>query len=197
MSYCLDDLWTVISSSLLRVKDTLVGLVRKTTTVKIKAADPSSSRCFYAEKRRLAGKLGASLEFHHIGSTAVPNLGGKNVIDILALTKRKSHADVIVKKLESLGYELDKKAGGRGRIFLTRYGSNEAPIHLHLAWKSSDGYKDLLLFRDYLRKHPGEARRYYSLKRSLAKRAKYVRKRYTKMKASYIKSVLKKAHLHG
>jgi len=123
-------------------------------------------------------------------------LGGKNVIDILLLVRDRDTVLKTVKKLVSLRYGLDRDEGSGSRIFLTLYppkGGRQVPKHLHLMWKASKEYRDHLLFRDYLRGHPEEAKRYYLLKRSLAERAGFSRRRYTKMKARYIRGVLGKA----
>lgn len=62
-------------------------------------------------------------------------------------------------------------------------------------WKSVKKYKNSLMFRDYLRKHPEEARRYYLLKKIWTRKAGLDPERFTKMKTDYIKEILKKAKL--
>jgi len=164
----------------------------------IKPYDPNLPKYFQKEKRFLIENLGKGFEIHHIGSSAVPRLGGKNVVDILLVVSGKRAATNLIKKLETLGYFHNKKAGGKYRIFFNRnplYNKKKIHIHLHLMWKSVKKYKDFLVFRDYLRKHPEEARRYYLLKKIWTRKAGLDPERFTKMKTDYIKEILKKAKL--
>jgi GrpB-like predicted nucleotidyltransferase (UPF0157 family) len=166
--------------------------------VVIKPYDHNLPIYFEKEKNFLIKNLGKDFEIHHIGSSAVPGLGGKNVIDIQLLAPNKKIANKTIKKLESIGYSYQKNAGDAYRIFFNRdryYDKKKVHIHIHLMWKSAKKYKDYLMFRDYLRKHPEEAKRYYSLKKIWAKKAGNKRKKYTEMKTDYVKEVLKKAKL--
>lgn len=155
---------------------------------------------FKREKNFLIKNLGKNFETHHVGSSAVAGLGGKNVIDIQLLVPTKKIAVNLIKQLESLGYFHNEKGGDKYRIFFNRnrfYGNKKVHIHLHLMWKSSKKYKDYLMFRDYLRKHPEETKRYYSLKKMWAKKAGNMPEKYTEMKTDYVKEVLKKAKLES
>jgi GrpB-like predicted nucleotidyltransferase (UPF0157 family) len=155
---------------------------------------------FGREKDFLVKNLGKDFEIHHVGSSAVPGLGGKNVIDIQLLVPDKKIAVNLITKLESIGYFHNEKGGDKYRIFFNRnrfYGNKKVHIHLHLMWKSSQKFKDYLMFRDYLRKHPEEAKMYYSLKKLWAKKAGNTPEKYTLMKTEYVKEVLKKARLEN
>jgi len=161
----------------------------------IKPYDSKLPEYFERERRFLIENLGKEFEINHVGSSAVPGLGGKNFVDIQLLAPNKRVANKTVKELESIGYIHDKDAGDEYRIFFSRdhlYGK-KVHIHLHLMWKTSNKYKDYLMFRDYLRKHKEEAKRYYSLKKIWAKKAGSVGKKFTEMKTGYVKEVLKKA----
>jgi GrpB-like predicted nucleotidyltransferase (UPF0157 family) len=162
----------------------------------IKPYDSRFKIYFKKEKRFLNRKLGKNFEIHHVGSTAVTGLGGKNFLDIQLLVKNKSIANKLIKKLESLGYFHNKNAGDKYRIFFNRncfFNKEEIHIHLHLMWKTAKKYKEHLLFRDFLRQHPEEAKKYYSMKKIWAKKAGNKRENYTEMKTDYIKYVLRKA----
>lgn len=162
----------------------------------IESYDPNLPSYFKREKTFLIKNLGGDFEIHHVGSSAVPGLGGKNVIDIQLLVPTKKAANSIIEKLESIGYFHNKNAGDEYRIFFNRdrfYNKKKVHIHLHLMWKSAKKYKDYLMFRDYLRKHPEEAKRYYSLKKVWAKKAGKIREKYTEMKTNYVKEILNKA----
>jgi len=64
-------------------------------------------------------------------------------------------------------------------------------IHIHIVIKQSKTYKDLLFFRDYLRKNKKEAQNYYNLKLKWLKEAGADRKKYNKLKSRYINKILK------
>ena len=164
--------------------------------VTIKPYDSKMPDYFKREKGFLNKNLGNGFEIQHVGSSAVPGLGGKNVLDIQLLAPNKSVAKKTVKKLESVGYVQNKDAGDEYRIFFNRnrsFDDRKIHIHLHLMWKTADKYKEQLMFMDYLREHPEEAERYFSLKKVLARKAGDKREKYTEAKTDYIKSVLEKA----
>jgi|GEM_PF-159611 len=152
---------------------------------------------FAKEKKFLNKRLSKNIRIYHIGSSAVPGLGGKNVVDIILLTSDKKRAKKLVKKLELLGYIFDPNAGDDHRIFFKRHYFQDKKIiyivHLHLMWQTEGKYKDYLLFRDYLRVYSQEARRYYQLKKIWAKKAGLIRHKFPAMKTGYVAAILKKA----
>lgn len=131
----------------------------------------------------------------------MPGLGGKNVIDILLLVLTKKIAIQLIENLKSIGYNYPQgTTGDRYRIFFNRnpvYNGKKIHIHLHLMWKSAEKYQDYLVFRNYLRKNPKEARRYYELKKKWAKEIGKETKKFPRMKTAYIKEILKKAKTKG
>jgi GrpB-like predicted nucleotidyltransferase (UPF0157 family) len=162
----------------------------------IKPYDKKLPSYFGKERDFLIKKLGNNFEIHHIGSSAVPGLGGKNIVDIQLLAQNKKVAKKVIKKLKRIGYAHDENAGDKYRLFFSKscfLKKNKVQFFLHLMWKSEDKYKEHLIFRDYLKKHSEEVKRYYILKKIWAKKAGEERKKYTKMKTSYVKEILKKA----
>ena len=156
----------------------------------------SKSKIYFEREKKLLIKKIAQVKVHHIGSTAVPGLGGKNIIDILVVVPSKRVIDSIVNQLELLGYRHRKNAGDKHRLFFNRdrfWENKKIHFHLHLMWKSNDRYKNYLRFRDYLKNHPKEARKYYLLKKQWVQKSKGVRKKYVEAKTEYVKEVLAKA----
>ena len=156
--------------------------------------DPSVRDFFEREKILLLSGLGTGCEVHHIGSTSVPGLGGLNIIDMLLIVPMRSSADLAAQTLKSLGYARDDTHGDKERIFFRCnrvYGEKKVQVELHVMRRSSSAYKDYLLFRDYLREHPGEAARYFTLKQQWLRVGK--REAYSAKKAEYIRRVLEKA----
>jgi len=148
---------------------------------------------FKREKDLISLVLG-KCEIHHIGSTAVSKLGGKGIVDIMiSLDSWKEERD-IVERLRSVGFH-HVHPKERGQIFLSRIPrTKHGDTHLHIVKKGTRTYKEYLAFRDYLRAHRAEAKRYANLKRLWRKQARGVRAYYTTLKGRYVKDVLKKCH---
>jgi len=168
----------------------------------VRIADHCSKwmRLYEEEKHRILEVIGQkAVAIEHIGSTAVPGLGGKPIIDIMAGVHQCTHADECISLLQGLGYgnvtpEPDEpdwyyclsKAYQGGARPLKNY-------HLHLVKFKSDHWKKHLVFRDYLRAHPEVAKEYFELKKALADKYGSDREGYTEAKTSFIKSVVLKA----
>jgi len=151
---------------------------------------------FNKEKDLISSVLG-KCEIHHIGSTAVPRLGGKGIVDIMiALDSWKEEKDVI-KRLRGAGFHhIHPKE--KGQIFLSRIrGTKYCDTHLHIVRKGSRPCKEYLAFRDYLRAHRAEAERYMNLKRLWLKQAEGARRRYTASKEDYVSNVLRRCRQEG
>lgn len=164
--------------------------------VRVFPYDPRSPELFRREKERIVSILGDDVvAIEHIGSTAVPGLGGKNIIDVAVLVKRdrRQAAEEI---LCSEGYVNFHPELQMDRVCLNRKesdGEKTVHFHIHLSWAETGDAARCIRFRDYLRSHPEEARRYYLLKKKWAKEAAGERAKYTDMKTPYIEGVLKRA----
>jgi GrpB-like predicted nucleotidyltransferase (UPF0157 family) len=166
--------------------------------VKIVPYNSEAPKIFEGIKRFIRSIIPSSIkaDIEHIGSTAVPGLGGKEVIDILIITKR-AHMQRIVESLESKGFKFNPDAGDPPeRLFVSgsyKYDTKEIHVHFHITFYGCHEHEDKLLFRDYLRKHPEEAKRYYELKKRWGLEAGSDRRRYVELKTQYIAQVLEKA----
>lgn len=157
--------------------------------------DPSWPEIFAGEAqaiRRALGDMFAGIE--HVGSTAIPGLAAKPVIDIVTIVTSLERATDAIPGLEALGYDCRGENGIPGRLFF-RKGLLEfrRTHHLHLIEAGHEQWTSMLLFRDYLRSHPGDARRYEELKRALAEKFRDNRSAYTNGKANFVRTVLAKA----
>ena len=147
---------------------------------------------FKEEKLRIK-KVLPEAEVHHIGSTAIPAVGGKGIIDILVALPDWEEKNKVVEKLKVLGFE-HVHPEENGRIFLNKTGASKyKDTHIHLVGKGNKDYKEKLLFRDFLRKNKEEAKTYHQLKYRWEKEARGDRDTYGKLKESYIEEVLKRA----
>jgi GrpB-like predicted nucleotidyltransferase (UPF0157 family) len=153
--------------------------------------DPRWPVMFEEEKTRLLGVIGHVVEqVEHVGSTAVPGLGAKPIIDILIGLRRLDDAAQCIAPLQSLGYqyvpEYEVELPER-RYF--RKGSPKRTHHLHMVTVGTEFWERHLLFRDYLRVHPETAREYYELKKALAAKFGSDRDGYTDAKTEFVRSV--------
>jgi len=146
---------------------------------------------FEQEKARLEEALGNHvLSIQHIGSTSVPGLGAKPIIDMMIAVRSLEQADAFcIQPIVGLGYEYVKEF--EQETPLRRYfrKSNEAGIrthHIHMVVINSDWWLNHLLFRDFLRAD-GEARRAYEThKRQLAEREWNTSNDYAEAKTDFI-----------
>jgi len=172
---------------------------RRTVRVPIRVFDYDARwpKMFDREKKQILSVISNNvIAIEHIGSTAVPGLGAKPIIDIMIGVHRLSDAEDCVKPLETIGYEYvpEYNASMPERRYF-RKGPNEPNKHFHLHMVEHDCqfWKRNLLFRNYLRTHPDTASEYYMLKKQLAAKHRQNREAYTNAKTSFIESTISKA----
>lgn len=156
--------------------------------------DPEWLRLYEKERALICSALGDTVaDIQHVGSTAVPGLVAKPVIDILIGVRDLSLDEKNIEALSEIGYEYRGEAGIPGRLFFRK--GMPRTHHVHVAVLGGEFWTEHLLFRDYLRAHPEEALRYADLKRDLAARLRTDRASYTESKAPFISSILAKARM--
>lgn len=152
----------------------------------------SFPKLFEKEKQRILSHI-KDILIEHVGSTAIPHLGGKGIIDIAIAVDQKKF-DSISKQLQELGYEFRVKGSTSDRLYfradLPDPEEGERRYHIHLTYPESKDWKDLILFRDYLRNHPEEAAHYAELKQKAAQEANGDGEKYRKFKESIFKKIL-------
>lgn len=130
-------------------------------------------KMFEQECSLLLGCLGDPVaEIEHIGSTAVPGLVSKPIIDIMVGLVDFSVADSLVSKVVTMGYTYfpEYEDVMPDRRFFKKSINRTATHHVHITEIGSEFWQRHLLFRDHLRDNPGTAEEYASLKKELAKR---------------------------
>ena len=131
--------------------------------------DPRWPIEFERERARLAAALGpAALRIDHNGSTAVPGLAAKPVIDIQVSVARLQPMDAYSPALAGLGYIHVPHDDDAFCPFFHRPASWPHTHHVHVVQAGGDEERRTLAFRDYLRAHPEAAREYAALKAQLA-----------------------------
>ena len=155
--------------------------------------DPRWPALFESEKERLAVLLGArAVDIQHIGSTAIPGLAAKPIIDIAVGFQELQTAESCIPLLEDAGYayEPDLEAALPGRRFLWRVNSAGQRYHLHVASIHSPLWINPLAFRDYLRRHPKAVSEYRQLKAALAEACGSDIGAYVDGKAGFVQKIL-------
>ncbi len=139
---------------------------REKREIVIVAYDPDWPARFELERQRVTRALGASaVRIEHIGSTAVPGLPAKPIVDVLVAVVDLDDEDAIVAPLEGSGYRLRVREPAH-----LMFRTPERDVHVHL-WSNSDPEVTRhLAFRDQLRRSPSDRNAYVRLKRELAAR---------------------------
>ncbi len=157
---------------------------------------------------------GSLLAIEHVGSTSVPGLAAKPVIDIDLIVAGPDQLRTVIEKLGQLGYLHQGDLGIEGREAFKRL-SEKTPLattplattptrpaepertwpphHLYACIQDSTALRNHLLLRDYLRAHPRQARRYAGLKRELVARHPQDMEAYVAGKTGFITAILAKA----
>ena len=165
--------------------------------IEVHPYDPHWPQQFAETAARVRQALGTSLivAMEHVGSTAVPGLAAKPVIDLNLVIPSTAELPTAITGLATIGYvhEGDKGIPGRDAF---RWPPGEPRHHLYVCAAASAELRRQLLFRDYLRAHSEEARQYERLKRELAARFREDRLAYSEGKTPFIQAVLRKHGVH-
>ena len=156
--------------------------------------DPSWPELFRREAELIYAVLeGVGIRIEHMGSTAVPGLQAKPVIDIMIGVSSIEQADSCVPFIEGTGYlyRPEHEDSMPERRYFERSGS-EIDYHVHMVVFESKFWKEHIFFRDYLRENPEAAEQYADLKEELAEKFRDNREAYTNGKAEFIQGILRR-----
>ncbi|AUJ23447.1 GrpB family protein [Virgibacillus dokdonensis] len=129
---------------------------------------------------------------HHIGSTAVPDLAAKPIIDIMPVVKSIEEVGEYIEGMENLGYHALGEYGIEGRRFFIK-GEYKRTHHVHMFQQGDQHIKRHIAFRDYLIHHPSTAIEYGNLKLTLAKNYPNQMEKYMSGKNDFVKDVEQRA----
>ena len=157
--------------------------------------DPEWPRFYEEEKELILDAVGEHVKsMEHFGSTSVPGLGAKPIIDIIAGLDSQEIADCCLPALAAIGYDdVTPEPTDDDWYYCLGKGPHSPGVHLHLARYRSPFWKRHLLFRDYLRAHPDTAKEYFELKLRLVEKYADMREVYTESKTGFIENVLENA----
>ncbi|MEM9811917.1 MAG: GrpB family protein [Pseudomonadota bacterium] len=152
---------------------------------------PTWGVAFAAEAKALSDVLcDLFLVCHHVGSTAVPGILSKPIIDILGVLPDLTGIDAKSPVLEALGYQVMGEHGIPGRRYFRKTNSDGARTHhLHVYAAGSHHVERHLAFRDYLRAHPAKAAAYSALKARIVSDPAVSSYGYQDAKASFVRRV--------
>lgn len=151
--------------------------------------DPHWPEAYREEAERIAEVLEHDfVDIQHVGSSAVPGLAAKPVIDVMVAVEHFKSIEEYSRRLAPLGYQHMTHPAEAVRIFFRK--GLPRTHHLHIVEYGTREYRRHLLFRDYLRRHPEAAQAYEQLKRELADRFATDRPTYTESKTDFIRSVV-------
>jgi GrpB-like predicted nucleotidyltransferase (UPF0157 family) len=158
------------------------------------AYDPGWPAAYILARQEIVSLLPTSpLLVEHVGSTAVPGLMSKPVIDIIVLVADMAPARAAIPSLARIGYEFRPDVSNPTRLFFRRYGTDGVRTHhLHIHTDCEDVQRHVL-FRDRLRSDAATRRDYEALKHDLARRHPSDREAYAKGKDDFIDAVVRAA----
>lgn len=163
--------------------------------VHIVSYDPTWPANFAAEREAISGLIGRWIEggIEHVGSTAVPGLAAKPVIDIMAGVRSLAESRPAIAPLATLGY-LYFPYQPQVMHWFCKPSDAYRTHHLHLVVYQSPRWKAVIAFRDYLRSHPAVVQEYESLKRELAQQHRNDREAYTEAKTAFVARIVSLAN---
>lgn len=163
-------------------------------TIRIVLADPDPAwpSLFTREAGRIRAALGErALEIEHVGSTSVPGLAAKPVIDVLLVVGDAADEPSYRPPLEAAGYVLHKREPDwhQHRFFK----AEDSDVHVHVFSEACPEIGRLLLFRDHLRRDPADRELYLQTKRALAKQEWPRGQDYADAKSPVVQEILSRA----
>jgi len=152
---------------------------------------PTWAVLFRAERARLQHTLGAdALDIQHIGSTAVPGLAAKPILDLGIAVAAESVVAVCVPRLTALGYTYRGFRGSDQGHFFDQGPEQQLTHYLHMLPIHDPAWWNYLRFRDYLLADPAARDAYLRLKQDLAARYAADRAAYSAAKATFVQHIL-------
>lgn len=163
--------------------------------------DPAWALRFSEERARIAAVFAdvPGVEIEHVGSTAIPGIAAKPVIDLMLGAPSLADIEARIPAVEALGYRYVREFEAElpERRYFRRAARGPRTHHLHAVVLGGPFWRDHLAFRDFLRRHPADARAYESLKHSLAESCDGDREVYTDGKSAFVRGILFRARLES
>ena len=158
--------------------------------------DPSWPKVYLHEKENILKALKECpiSGIEHIGSTAIPGIFSKPTIDILLEIPDNADIDLLIRNLKGIQYQyIPEPENPPPHIMLakgySKKGYTGQTFHIHVRYP---GYRDEIIFRDYLLDNPNIARQYENLKKELSISCRNDREKYTEGKTEFVKQLMRR-----
>lgn len=152
--------------------------------------DSNWESVFQSEKKIISSKVHDLLDVEHCGSTTIPNIPSKPIMNICASINSEEDLDQIKKDFLDIGYQYKPSDFPDHHLFF-KQDNGLTTHHVHVMNKDGVNWQKAIKFRDYLISHPDTAQKYADLKLSLAEKFPNDRESYGKGKNPFIDNVLK------
>ena len=171
-------------------KQRLLGLKRG--ELRVSPYKEEWKNLFEIEKKNIEEAIGDDIkDIQHVGSTSIPGMPAKPILDIAIAVKDFEEARICIKPLCNMGYTFKGENGIPRRHYFLK--GESCTHHIHLLEKDSEEWEKLILFRDYLRTHQNTAEEYKKLKRNLSEKLQGDRKAYQAAKTDFVEAVIRKS----
>lgn len=139
--------------------------------------------------------LNVDILITHVGSTAIPDMYGKNIIDVLIGAKDENQFIEIIKILEEQGFIASKKSKDDSYQFFSSTASEttSGDVHIHLVIKDTERYLEFIILKDFLLQNKEEALKYLNFKKEIINKGITDRREYKKVKSLYVTDLLMRA----
>ena len=175
-----------------RMREVIIGEIESPPTVVVADYEPAWPERFRQEAARIRAALGeAALAIEHIGSTSVPGLAAKPVVDILLVVEDSSDEATYVPALEGAGYVLRVRERDFHEHRMLRTVAKD--VHVHVYSPGSPEIERHLLLRDHLRENGEDRELYARTKRDLASREWTSMEHYAEAKTEVIEGIVARA----
>lgn len=150
-------------------------------------------------KKNILDNIKINMQIEHVGSTAIPNMYGKNILDILIGVDNVNDFKTVKEKLEQIGFIASEKSKNDIYTFLasTKEETKAGDTHIHLVIKDTQRFNDFLILRDYLLNNPEEATAYSNFKKELIKNSITDREEYKRIKSEFVSNLIQKARKYA
>lgn len=164
--------------------------------VELEKQNFKENKKFYNKiEKELRKKLKIDISIEQVGSTAIPDMYGKNIMDILIGAKDNIEFEEIKNILESMNYVSSTKSKDEIYQFFSSTSKEtvSGDIHIHLVIKNTRRYSDFIMLRNYLLNNKTESKKYSDFKRKLISDGVLERKEYKRIKSEYVTALLDRA----
>lgn len=150
---------------------------------------------FMQLKEQLKSVVGEA-PISHVGSTALPNMIGKNIIDILIGARDGKEFEDFKSSIINLGFSPSKNSATEIYQFFASRSSEtgNGDTHIHLGIIGTKRYEDFITLKKYLLDNPAEAEHYAKVKQNIVKNITTERKEYRSIKGKYVTELIKRAN---